>query len=159
MQLYTKQIQIKNRFFNVDVYDFPKRNSSATIKGDTINIRLSSRISRKLQNAHAENLLKRMIKSLEKKDPPKKKIWMDGDIIDVCEKKYVLQIHEENRKTGTVGMPRWGIPTVPLTIKIPKNLSNSKKQILIFNLIRKILAQENQIYLQNLVSEINHKYF
>ncbi|KKP36541.1 MAG: hypothetical protein UR28_C0042G0011 [Candidatus Peregrinibacteria bacterium GW2011_GWF2_33_10] len=135
--LYRNQITINKQLREVWVYEMRKKHSSARLKDDKIIIRLSSKISRRLQQEHAQNLLERLVKSLQKQPPKITKIWQDGEIIEAGDKKYLLHLQEKKQKTVTGKL----IAPQAIKVNIPSNLSSKTKNQYIFKLIRQIVRK------------------
>lgn len=155
-QLLTEQITVKDQSYQVEVFALPKKNSSAVIRNKKIIIRLSSKLSKKVQKEHCQTLLRRMIKTLEKKDFKAVKMWKNGQFIDACDKTYLLQITQANRKTSSAKIKEGNI----IEVKLPFDLCHSEPQAKnLSSLIRKTIASANNEWLEDLVAELNETHF
>jgi predicted metal-dependent hydrolase len=153
--LREEKLVFNNKEYLLKIYVERRRSTYMSI-GRNINIRVPKFFSEKAREEQINNMKLKLIDYL-KKDPDKYapislRKYVSGEIIDIFDRKYILTIQKENRKTSLAK-----IKENQIILKIPNNLLNEDK--IISKLIGKILSKELLPLLKDKVNFFNDLYF
>jgi hypothetical protein len=152
-----EKIEINGHIFFLKVLFFPKKTSSAIIKDNCIQLRISSTIPSKLQEVHINYLKRRAIRLL-KKNPEKflkkREPFTTGRVIKTTKKIYYLKI-----EFSTMQNCRGKLDGNIIHIRINKNIGPTIRNKIIKKLIIKIISQDQLATIKKLIYELNSKYF
>lgn len=153
---YPQKITINDVDYDVVLELKKKKNSSARVCGKKIVVRISNKISKKLQQEHVSFLLDSISRKLSKR-----KINHDPFIFDISKENKLQDISItfdykfEQRKTGKLLVTR----DKEIKIALPQNLLEETIQEALKKMVLRALGEYYHDYLIDRVKTINDKYF
>ncbi|MEW5819112.1 MAG: M48 family metallopeptidase [Cyanobacteriota bacterium] len=156
MGLAPETIRVNNYDYKVELELKTKRNSSAKVYGDTIVLRVSSIIPRKMQKEHISFLLDSITTKLSQKRVKPIPVRLDiSNEIRIIGKRYRTIIEHKPRKTCKLLIEDDDVLRFLLPETIPKDVLAKYVKKMIF----KAVAEDNEDFLKDFARSINRKYF
>lgn len=148
-------LEINNKQYNVRIYTERRKTALCSI-GKNINIRLPYFLLKKEKLLEIEKM-KEWAKNYILKNPPKSqptKEYNSGDIINLKEKTYTLVINTKESRYSKGRLKENNI-----IIELSNLLKENEKHKEISNLINRVIAKDNNFYLEKKIKELNTLYF
>lgn len=157
MSEYQSRIKIGDRSYDIEYKVSFKRTSSARIKKNKIMIRLSRFVFGKAKDELIEKFLKWAIKRLEKMEVTDfvNPEYEDSKSITTHNKVYELKVILENRTDSRAKLKNGFV----IEIRLNESLSKKQQSEKIKLLSQKVIMEDQESYLQEVISELNQMHF
>lgn len=156
MAVTPEKITVNNFDYNIVVELKKKKNSSAKVYGDTIVLRISNKLPRRIQKEHVLYLLDSITKKLEQRKVRPVPYTLDiSEGFDVIGKEYTTQIKYAKRKTCRCRV----LPDDVIEFILPDDVEMKELSRPVRRGLLKVLAEDNQPFLEAYTSRLNDLYF
>jgi predicted metal-dependent hydrolase len=152
-------LKIEGKDIPLDVYKERRSSIRISIGKKSLILRVPRVITKALLIEHVEWakdwVRKQLIKDPNLLDHYYQPDYVNGDLVHIADKSYILRLNEETRKTSSGKLVGHNI----LQIKLSKELPDVSKQQIITKLIRRLIALDQTPTVAERILELNDKYF
>jgi len=154
---YPVKLKIGDRTYDVEYKVSFKRTSSARIKRDKVIIRISRFVFGRARDEMVEKFLLWAKKRFSKTSVTDfvNPEYEDSKNITTHNKVYELKVISENRTDSRAKLKNGFV----IEIRVPENLSKKQWEEKIKLLTQKVIMGDQESYLHEVISELNHMYF